>query len=67
MVTILKIRLQTSLHRPLCANGDYLNFEQIYSLQLETLGAFKIVIFKSHYKPEIELIESEIVRLQTSL
>ena len=38
--------LQTSLHRPLCANGDYLYFYQIYSPQLETLGAFKIVIFR---------------------
>ena len=47
MVSFLKIRLQTNLNRPLCANGDYHNFEQIYSLLLETLGAFKIVIFRS--------------------
>jgi len=47
MVSILKIRLQTSLQRPLCANGDYLYFYQIYSLQLETSGAYKIVIFRS--------------------
>ena len=47
MVSILKILLQTRLHRPLCANGDYFDFYQIYSLQLETLGVFKIVIFRS--------------------
>ncbi len=46
MVSNLKIRLQTSLHRPVCANGDYLYLNQIYSLQLETFGAFKIVIFR---------------------
>ena len=33
--------------RPLCANGDYLYFIQIYSIWLETLGAFKVVIFRS--------------------
>ena len=33
--------------RPLCANGDHLSFYQIYSLQLETLGAFRIAICKS--------------------
>ena len=33
--------------RPLCANGDYLYFNQIYSIWLETLGAFKVVIFRS--------------------
>ena len=47
MVSILKILLQSSLHRPLCANRDNLYFYQIYSLRLETLGAFKIVIFLS--------------------
>ena len=48
---MLKIRFKTSLWRvdcrPLCANGDYLYFYQVYSLQMETLGAFKIVIFRS--------------------
>ena len=44
-LSILKILLQTSLHRPLCANGDYLYFYLIYSLQLKILGAFNIVIF----------------------
>ena len=32
-----------TLHRPLCANGNIFYFYQIYSLQLETLGALKIV------------------------
>ena len=32
-----------SLHRPLCANGDYL----LFSTNLETLGAFEIFICES--------------------
>ena len=42
MISILKIRLQASN----CANGDYLNFYQMYSLQLETNGVNKIVILR---------------------
>ena len=41
MFLILKSRLQNY------ANGDYLYFYQIYSLELETLGAYKIVILRS--------------------
>ena len=44
--------------RPLCANGDHLSFCQIYSFQLDTLGA----ICRQTYKTKIGLIESEIVR-----
>ena len=40
MFLILKSRLQN------CANGDYLYFYQ-NSLELETLGAYKIVILRS--------------------
>jgi len=47
MVSILKIRSQKSLHRPLWVNGDYLYFYQIYFLQLETIEAFKLVNLRS--------------------
>ena len=47
MVSILKIRSQKSLHRPLWVNGDYLYFYQIYFLHLETIEAFKLVNLRS--------------------
>ena len=43
-VDIKNVRLQTSLYRPLCANGDYLISTKFTQLQL---GAFKTVIFRS--------------------